>query len=394
MNAIINKSKISNHLSISRMPFRIFSAVTALLLLVLLPSCYSSTAVKGIPVEDLVMAQDQRVLKKKITKEDKEVLALMSQVRSNKVFIENSEGVPEYRIGPLDVLEITSHVGDKAETATLTVNNQGRISYSFIDNLDVRDMTPNQLAEVLIQKLSAFIKKPRIDVVVKEFTSKGAIALGEIAGLRSSTSGRSNNGRITLTGKTTLVDLIALSGGYTLDADIKQTKLVREGKSYIINLYDILEKGDANQNVIIDDGDVVDIPLMPAVHERLYIMGEVNSPGIYSVKNAVDLLGAIVLAGNVTSLAKETNTIIVRGYSSPENAPLVMMADVKALLRNADVRQNITLEEGDLIYVPRMVIGDVNEWISNNSALLSFIFYPKTFQDTYFTKNYLHINSK
>jgi len=37
--------------------------------------------------------------------------------------------------------------------------------------------------------------------------------------------------------------LIALGGGYTLDGDIKNVKLVRKGKSYLINLYDIIEKG-------------------------------------------------------------------------------------------------------------------------------------------------------
>jgi len=389
MNAMINKLEINNHISI----FRMFHSVMALLLLALLPSCYSSTAVKGIPVENLVMANDARVVKKTVSQEDNSLVALMSQVRSNKTFIETSES-SEYRIGPLDVLEITSHVGDKVETATISVNTLGRISYSFVDDLDVSGMTPSQMDEALTQKLSAFIKKPRIDILVKECKSKSATVLGELASLRSSTTGTAQSGRIFLKGKTTLMDLISLAGGYTVNADIKNLKLVREGKTYIINVYDILEKGDESKNVIIDDGDVMNIQELPTVRDRIFVMGEVNSQGIYSLKDAVDLIGAISIAGNVTSLAKEENTLIVRGYSSPENAPLVMMANVKTLLRNADVKQNITLQDGDVVYVPRMAIGDVNEWITNSTPLLNFLFYPKTFQDNYFTKNYLHINSK
>ena len=77
---------------------------------------------------------------------------------------------------------------------------------------------------------------------------------------------------------------------------LKTSKLVRDGKPYLINLFDVLEKGDKNKNIIIDDGDVVDVPELPALGERIFVMGEVNSQGIYSLKNARDLLGAISLA--------------------------------------------------------------------------------------------------
>ncbi|MBW1912464.1 MAG: hypothetical protein JRI43_04710, partial [Deltaproteobacteria bacterium] len=170
-------------------------------------------------------------------------------------------------------------------------------------------------------------------------------------------------------------------------------KLIRRGRAYLINLYDIIEKGDASRNVIIDDGDVLDIPDLPEFGERIYVMGEVKSQGIYSLKDARDILGAISLAGNVTTLAKEENTLIVRGYGHGE-PPLVMMADLYALFNRADLAQNIDLQDGDLVYVPRMLIGDINDWITNTMPLLDFLFYPKRFQGSYFTRDYLHINPR
>ena len=190
------------------------------------------------------------------------------------------------------------------------------------------------------------------------------------------------------------MDLIAMAGGYTINADIKKVKLIRNGKRYVINLYDILEKADESLNVIIDNGDVLDIPELPEIGERIFVMGEVNSQGIYALKDARDLLGAISLAGNVTKLAKEENTLIVRGYGYKPEAPLVMMSDVRALLRKADLAQNIPLEDGDLIYVPRILIGDINDWIANTTPLLNFLFYPQELVDDYFTKDYLHLNRK
>ena len=254
------------------------------------------------------------------TEQNLEALARMSQVKENSVF-ETVDGIPEYRIGAGDVLEISSYTGDKVTTTTVTVDSRGRISYSFLDHVKVDGLTSSELDELLTDKLSAFVRNPRISVFVKEFNSKNAIVIGEFSSLRNVSFGKGGSGRINLRGKTTLTDLIALGGGYTVDADIKSVKLVRKGKTYLVNLYDIIEKGDENQNVIIDDEDVVNIPELPTFGERVYVLGEVNLQGIYPLKEAQDLLAALALAGNTNRLAKEENTLIVRGYEPGKAAP-------------------------------------------------------------------------
>ena len=354
--------------------------------LFLLPACSSSTAVMGTPVKELKQADDQRVVTRARTRDDRERIAELSRVKENDVFAE-IDGIPEYRIGPLDVLEINSHIGDKVSTTTVTVNSRGRISYSFIDDLQASGLTPSELDRLLSRKLSNYIRNPRIDVLVKAFNSKSATVMGEFASLRARQYVEAASGRIYLKGKTTLLDLIAMAGGYTVDGDIKSIKLIRQGQPYIINLFDIIERGDSTQNVIIDDGDAIDIPELPEFGERVYVLGEVDEQGIYALKDAKDLLGALALAGNTTRLAKETNTLIVRGYQEGKD-PLVMMADVQALLRKADMAQNIKLQDGDLVYVPRMLIADVNDWIANIEPLLNLLLYPGRF-DAYYSEERL-----
>ena len=61
-----------------------------------------------------------------------------------------------------------------------------------------------------------------------------------------------------------------------------------------------------------------------------------------------------------------------------------MMADVKAILREGDLSQNIRLRDGDLVYVPPMLIGDVNRWISNMLPLLDILLWPGKFDALYF----------
>jgi polysaccharide export outer membrane protein len=315
----------------------------------------------------------------------------MSVVSANGAF-EEIAGIAEYRIGIHDVLDISSFNGDKVKITTVSVDGRGRISYSFIDNLQVNGFTPSQVEQLLIAKLSGYVRNPRINVLVKEFNSKSAMVIGEFSSLRAATYGaKAASGRINLKGKTSLTDLIALAGGYTVDADIRRIQLMRKGKSYVINLYDILEKGDESQNVVVDNDDVVNIPELPQYGERVYVLGEVASQGIYPLKQAQDLLAALSLAGNFTRLAKEENTLIVRGYE-PGKQPIVMMADVDALLRKADLSQNVRLKDGDLVYVPRMLIGDINDWIINITPLLEVFLYPGKYDAYYSQDRVLTIN--
>lgn len=358
--------------------------VILLLTLFLIPACSSSTAVMGTPVKELALSRDQRVFARLPTLEDKDQIRKMSSVKENKVFAEIG-GIAEYRIGPLDVLEIHSHIGDKVIPTTVTVNSRGRLSYSFIDDLKAAGLTPSELDRLLTRKLSNYIRNPRIDILVNKFNSKSATVIGEFSSLRTYRTTEAATGRIYLQGKTNLLDLIAMAGGYTVDADIKNTRLIRGGRTYVINLFDIIEKGDQSQNVIIDDGDAVDIPELPEFGERVYVLGEVEKQGIYPLKDAKDLLGALSLAGNTTRLAKEENTLIVRGYEQGRE-PLVMMSDVKALLRKADLGQNVRLQDGDMVYVPRMLIGDINDWIKNMEPMLELFLYPGRFE-TYYSED-------
>ncbi len=359
----------------------------------MIQSCYSTTAVKGTPVKDIAVIKEKAASKKAQREAQRKEILKMSRVRENETFVV-IDGIPEYRIGPLDVLEVTSRIGAKSTTTTVKVGNRGKISYSFVDDLEVSGLSPSEVDAILTNSLKRYIKNPRIDVLVKEFKSKSALILGELTAIRGTLYGaKGASGKIYLEGKTSLMDLIALAGGYTVDADIRNVKLIRRAKTYLINLYDIIEKADDRFNVIIDSGDVVDIPELPEYGERIYVMGEVYSQGVYSLKDAKDLLGAIALAGSFTPLAKEENTLIVRALE-PGKKPLVMMADLKALFRKADLAQNTPLEDGDLVYVPRMLIGDINDWIANTMPLLSLILYPAEFESKYFLKRHLHFDRK
>ncbi len=319
----------------------------------------------------------------------KEELARMSLVRENSVFTEKRD-YPEYKVGPFDILEITSRIGSEHKTDTVMVRSDGTISYSFVDDLPVDGLTVREVDEKLSKSMSRFVRNPRIDIVVKEFNSKSALVMGEIGSLRY-VSYQAASGRFFLKGKTTLLDLLVVAGGYTKDADIKQVKLIRGDKIYYINLYDLIYRGETEQNVIIDAGDVIDVPELPLYGERVYVLGEVNRQGVYSLRDVPDLLAALSFAGSYTRTAVEENTMIIRGYQ-PGKKPMVLTADISAILKKGDIGQNIPLVDGDVVYVPRSTIGNINEFIVNTVPLLDYLLYPGRYRDAY--GRYEHLRFK
>jgi len=109
------------------------------LLLLSLSSCSSSTAIQGTPVNEVATLEDRVPITRMQTEQNLEALARMSEVKQNAVF-ETVAGIPEYRIGAGDVIEINSYAGDKVTVGTVTVDSRGRISYSFLDHLKVEGL--------------------------------------------------------------------------------------------------------------------------------------------------------------------------------------------------------------------------------------------------------------
>ncbi len=349
-------------------------------------SCTPQT--KGVPVKQyLKTASETTPAMRQARQETRERVAAMSAVTENAVFTEK-RGYPEYKIGADDLITIKFMEGAEVREYTTTVRPDGRISYSFVDDLLVEGLTTNEVDGALTEALKRYIRNPRIEITVKEFKSKSALLMGQVNRF-DWRERRSGPGRYFLTGKTTLLDLIVMAGGAIMgqeegNADLKRVEVVRKGTKYTINLFDVMFRADALQNVIVDDGDIVTIPELPTYGERVYVLGEVPDQGIFRLKDAHDLLAAISIAGGTTKVAVDSDVKIIRGYSRENSTPIVLSANYDEIVKTGDIAQNITLEDGDVVYVPRTPIGDMNEFIANTVPLLEYMLYPGEYRDAYF----------
>lgn len=113
------------------------------------------------------------------------------------------EGGSEYRLGAQDLLQI-SVFGVPDLDREVRVNSNGQISLPLIGAVAAGGKTIPELEQEIARKLSeSYLQNPQVTVFVKEYTSQRVTLQGA---LRSP-------GIYPLTGKTTLLQAVAMAGG-------------------------------------------------------------------------------------------------------------------------------------------------------------------------------------
>lgn len=112
-------------------------------------------------------------------------------------------GQSDYRVGPLDVLEIAVfQVADL--TRTVRINSSGNVSLPLIGTFAAGGKTVQELETEIAQRLrDGFLQDPQVTVYVKEFTSQRITVEGAVNG----------PGMFPITGQTSLLQAVALAGG-------------------------------------------------------------------------------------------------------------------------------------------------------------------------------------
>lgn len=108
---------------------------------------------------------------------------------------------------------------------------------------------------------------------------------------------------------------------------------------------------------------VVNVMLLEVKGNRVRVLGEVKTPGTYTIGAQTTALEGILLAGGFTKEADPSEIILVRtiprAEEEPEEEPKEEPQDgqlaalnMQDLLDKADVRQNAVLRQGDIVLVP------------------------------------------
>ncbi len=306
----------------------------------------------------------------------------------NDVF-KTINGTVEYKIDPGDTLEITLWEGTTPKREEIFVRQDGKISFGFVEDLTVKGMTSSQLDRLLTTDFKEYVKNPRIDVVVKKYNSKYVKLMGAIA-YRGPGTGP---GKYRLKGKTTALEMIIQYGGMTKDANLGEIRIRRKnGQTLSLNLFKAINQGDLSQDLVLNNGDLVFVPTLAEGGNRVYVFGEVENPGAYTFTGSdMRLFDAISKAGGATVFASEDSTRVVRGDPS---SPEIITADLKSLIEEGNLSQNVVLASGDMVYVPRSGWGSINLYNQRIRPLFELIIWPaRTVIDWYLAADIISTGS-
>ncbi len=105
----------------------------------------------------------------------------------------------------------------------------------------------------------------------------------------------------------------------------------------------------------------VSVNVIECRSKKVLVLGEVKTPGLYTLENKMTAFEAIGLAGGYLKYAELRSILVIkRPYS---DCPKFILVNLHKALDHANTSENVLLEPKDIIYVPRSFIGNTGDFI-------------------------------
>ena len=132
-----------------------------------------------------------------------------------------------------------------------------------------------------------------------------------------------------------------------------QLRVLIEGSS--LDFRKIEDPNSDIANYIVQSGDVI---IIPAIQNSIYVFGQVLRPGHVTFIEGKDYKYYVNEASGLGELAEDDEIMVIKGGSRAWISPL---------------REDVTIEEGDYIYVPKQSLRTVRSYILEYSVYLSLL---------------------
>jgi polysaccharide export outer membrane protein len=326
------------------------SKITIFFLLAVVPVVFTLSCASD---SSLRKEADPSTLPTKEIESSKQVQAMNERILTSSL-ASGRDLYRDYKMGPEDLIEISVFEEEKLNK-TVRVSSQGNISLPLLGILRVKGLTANELEKEVRELLAEkYLQNPHVSVFIKEYRSQRITVMGAVE----------KPGPYDVTGQKRLLGVLGMAGGLKEDAGPllflirppqpeeefsageKDSGAVKPN-TFVINLEELLVKGDLTLNLPLIHGDVINIP----ISGKIFVGGEVRSPGGFPLKGKkVTVSQAIAMAQGLKPEAKGGEAKIFR-YSGKENEREILSADIYAIQKGQT--EDPTLKENDILIVPK-----------------------------------------
>lgn len=206
---------------------------------------------------------------------------------------------PDYVLGPGDELRLEIW-GQVNERGLYIVDRTGGISLPQVGTIHVAGLRFDQVTEFLRRQLGRVYRNFDLNVNMGQLRSIQVFVVGAAR----------KPGSYTIGSLSTLLNALFASGGPLPQGSLRDIQVKRDGKTVVdFDLYDLLLHGDKSKDVPLASGDVI---FIPPVGPQAAVVGSVNNPAIYELRNETTVQQLLELAGGRTNIADGSNLKVER----------------------------------------------------------------------------------
>lgn len=161
-----------------------------------------------------------------------------------------------YTVQPEDILQITVYQEPDLTTKARVLSN-GEITFPLLGRVTVTGLTVTQVQEQLTRLLGEdYLVQPQVQVFIETYRPRNVFITGSV--------NRPGSYPIPTEQPTTLMEAIAMAGGFSEQASLNGTRIIRieQGQEQIIRVKvnDIISKGDKTRDVRVYPNDLIFVP--------------------------------------------------------------------------------------------------------------------------------------
>ena len=231
------------------------------------------------------------------------------------------------------------------------IDQQGMLDFPYAGKLKLAGLTTVEAHAQVVRSLSRYLKNPKVTMRVLTYRSKRVYIDGEVKqpGVQAI-----NDLPMTLT------EAINRAGGVTPMADQSRIMVSREGKTYQINMPQLVQRSVNPSSIMLASGDVVRV--LSRDETKIFISGEVTSPRALPMRNGrLTLTEALGEAGGINPVTGDARQVYVVRRTSQSSVVYQLDANAPGALAMAE---GFELNPRDVVYVAATPLTNWNRTIS------------------------------
>ena len=273
--------------------------------------------------------------------------------RAEEARLKNPPG-SNYILGPGDEIRVQQQNAEELDGKIARIDANGMVNLGVVGRVQLGGLTVEKAERALTQRLSTLLLDPHPIVTIAEYRSQPVTVLGAV----------NNPGVLQLQGHKTLIEIIAMAGGFKQDAGntVRLTRRLEYGtipgdtapndhapdfSSAQINIQALVGGKTPAANIEILPQDVISVPQT----ELIYVAGSVRKPGGFPIgmHEGISVLQALSLAEGLSAAAAPGNTLVLRPHDNIAKRQEIPLNLGRML---SGKQPDMQLQSGDILFVP------------------------------------------